>query len=228
MPRGNSLNHRPGLVLLRPPTDRELAERRPKIVPPRSFAIGDLMIIVAGAALGCAWTRANWFSSGKQLVKLTWDSWRYDWQTAIQLPTPLLFSLGFAALLCRFLPPRPPLGQIARQPGVVALAILAFVLAVNVVFQGVSIFIEIMLAAGQPDGALVPAIFLLPNASELFIYQVMGTCPTLIVCWTLQQIIDPWAWTPERSWIDRTGRTLGVCLIVLEVFWLAEWFTRPD
>ena len=223
-PENSSASHRAVLTWLQPPPHPKRNVRPPKVVPPRKFAIGDLMILVAGSALGCAWTRANWSSSGKRLVVATWAGWWNDWPTAIQLPTPLLFSLGFSALLCRFLPPRPPFAQIVRQPGVIALAILAFVLSLNVLWLGVEALFDFFDFFDRIEGTPIP--FVLPNADELFVYQVVGTAPSLIICWILQRTIPQWGWWPERSWIDRTGRTLGVTLIVIEILWVLQAVTR--
>ena len=136
----------------------------------------------------------------------------------------MLFSLGFAALLCRFTPPRPPIEQVARQPGVVALAILSFVLAVNAAIVATGTALELLLADLSPEAVLARAPFLLPDASELFLYQILGAGPSVIVCWCLMVGRDQWE--PEPTWIDRTGRTLGVCLIVIEVCWAFEWLSR--
>ena len=192
--------------------------------PPRHFAISDLMILVAGSALGCAWTRANWNSAGKTIVLPTSTTWRETWQTAIQLPTPLLFSLGIAALICRFIPPRPSMVQISRQPGVVALAILTFVLSINASMLFAKFVVEFFSTA-LPGEVLAKAPFLLPDASELFIYQVIAAGPSVMTCWFLQNLTRQWK--PDRSWMDRTGRTLGVGLITIEILWLLEWFSRP-
>ena len=169
---------------------------RPFASPPlppsvRTFSIGDLMIIVAGTALGCAWTRANWFGAGAMTALPTWKTAAETWSTAIQLPKPLLFSLGIAALICRFAPPRPPWERIARQPGVVALAILAFVMAVNATILGVGIFLRFALT-DPPGQAVAGAPFLLPDAAELYVYQVVAAGPSVIVCWALQLGMGWW------------------------------------
>ena len=202
-------------LLLREP--RPVATMRGPTPPAiRRFSIGDLMIIVAGTALGCAWTRANWYAPGAGAADDAWE-------TAVQLPTPLLFSLGIAALICRFAPPRPPWGQIARQPGVVALAILAFVMAMNaaIMFAGVAARFA---TSDLPARALHDAPFLLPDAAELYVYQVVAAGPSVIVCWGLQSALG-W-WEPERSWIDRTGRALGIALILVEVAGVLAWLGR--
>ncbi len=186
----------------------------------RKFSIGDLMIIVAGTALGCAWTRANWAIATRAAAASAVGP--DAWQTTIQLPTPLLFALGIAALICRVMPPCPPWERVARQPGVIALAILAFVMGINatIVFTGVMLEFAVTDMPGRVVGG---APFLLPDAGELFIYQIIGAGPSVMVCWTLQ-IVMGW-WEAERSWIDRLGRTLGVCLIVITVFTLLQWLT---
>ena len=195
-------------------------------VPPptiRTFSIGDLMIIVAGTALGCAWTRANWFGAGATTSLPTWRTAAETWSTAIQLPTPLLFSLGISALLCRFAPPRPSWERIARQPGVVALAVLAFVMAVNATILFVGVLLGV--AVADPSGPNIgDTPFLLPDAAELYVYQVVAAGPSVIVCWALQLGMG-W-WEPERSWIDRTGRALGVLLILIEFFGIQDWLGR--
>ena len=193
------------------------------IEPPiRRFSIGDLMIIVAGTALGCAWTRANWEVATRSGASTATMVQPDSWEATIQLPTPLLFSLGIAALICRFAPPCPPWERIARQPGVIALAILAFVMAINaaIVFTGVALEFTTYVP-GQVGGE---APFLLPDAGELFIYQVIGAGPSVLVCWTLQVIMG-W-WEPERSWIDRLGRALGACLILIDILALLQWLAQ--
>ncbi len=191
--------------------------------PSRKFAISDLMILVAGSALGCGWTRANWQIAGEKLVLTTWTTWRTTWPITIQLPTPLLFSVGVAALACRFISPRPPIEQIARQPGIIALAVLSFVLSIHALILGIEFAYEIFFSGKPVEEVLTRAPFFLPDTTDLFSYQIIGAGPSVLVCWFIQIAIQ--RWEPERSWIDRTGRVLGVALLVVQFGWFLEWIT---
>lgn len=94
----------------------------------RRFTLSDVAILIAAAALGIVQLRyvvdMNLSSlrrpNGSPMARI--DQYVL---MAIHYAAPVLFTLSLAALAISLLPSRPPLSRLAREPGFVALAIIA-------------------------------------------------------------------------------------------------------
>src|SRR5690242_18200654 len=100
--------------------------------------------------------------------------------------------------------PRPPLCQLARQPGMVASVAVASAFG----FQAAS---EATVALGawllsRPGFLKMPHV--LWNLSNPL---VIG--PVVAACWL--NLVLSWGWRPESNWPDRLGRFWGVVWVAL-------------
>src|SRR5690349_11261331 len=100
--------------------------------PRRPFTMADLMILIAGLAIGISWAQSAWpwvqpyvitFNGSAARVsipleKLPWSALLIVW---IKAMTPFVASQGMALLICRIRRPRPPIRQLALNPGAIAL-----------------------------------------------------------------------------------------------------------
>jgi hypothetical protein len=160
----------------------------------RRFNIGDAMIIVVALATGLALARValyqmgGWISMIRQLGSPGWPTWWNMFWTAVQILFCFIVALIPALIVVCLRRPRPPLRRVALQPGFVALCVLVLVGMIDVD----AIYLD--LVSWPP---LVHAV--LPGAAVLASWLVL----VVFRCWQ-----------PERSWIDRTGRLIGV-------FWIA-------
>ena len=188
----------------------------------RPFRLTDAMILVIAAAVGLSVNRLNWPGF--------LDRW---WQPldahdsierVLDLLMPHIAAVTVAALLMRMRYPRPPYSQLSRQPGTVACAVALVVLLVIACWAGITTatgrvfeFSEHVIAPGpHTSGGFVPlnpynARFLVACGDRIG-FAVAGAWLSL---WLSRR------WRPEKTWIDRFGRSLGwLWLIVTSVLWL--------
>jgi hypothetical protein len=205
--------------------------------PARVPTILDAIVLVAAAAVALAlargWENPHWAalpptlgfgpqqpSTGRWIhhVISTWISWTI----------PFAMTLTAALLILRFRSPRPRWRQIARQPGTVACAAALFAMSARMGQEALIYALGYMtlpsaairlpsppfvrfenVAWRQPWGQVIHGIVL-----EIFPFLVAPSVGiAVIVAWAVL-----WAngrWRPERSWIDRLGRLLGIYWIVL-------------
>ena len=168
------------------------------------------MILVAAAAVGVFWTQAAHL--GQNLLP---SPWRVHWRGWLQAPVPVLASVAVATLICRLIPPRPPLRRLARQPGTTALVLITLI----VLLVGVILGLGVILAPYFDPGRLGPTSTSYPVRLSTLSYQIFNAGKMVAVFWIWQAAAR--LWRPERSWIDRIGRALGIALIVLDLLALA-------
>ncbi len=180
---------------------------------PRSFTIADLMILVAGSAIGVFWTQAAHL--GQNLLPTSSSPWREHWRGWLQAPVPVLASAAVATLICRMIPPRPPLRRLARQPGSTALVLITLI----VLRVGAILGIGAVLAPFFDPKTLGAASTVYPLRLSTLSYQIFNAGKMAAALWIWQAAAG--RWRPERSWIDRTGRGLGIALILLDLLALA-------
>ncbi len=180
--------------------------------PSRTFTLLDGMILVAASAVAIA-------SSREIGIGGVFDGWsKQDWsgrmdavlQTGVDVLIPSLPVITPALLVLRLRRPRPPLRRLLLQPGAVACAVAAVGMVVGVLDGSVEYAVN-AINAGTPsvphrnliglvDASLRPVAFAVP------------------VCWGL--LATSRLCRPEPSWIDRTGRVVGILWVVLALaFW---------
>jgi hypothetical protein len=165
---------------------------------PRRLTMADLAILTAGAALSFAILRMSWDTSSSTLASIS--SAVVGSQSSVVI---ISLSLGAATALIgmRIIGPRPRWRAVFRQPGTSAcLAILAYMLMVVLLFS----WHEVL----KPASAL--SRFRIDFNLHLSGNRFAGTW--VAVAWTTLALAR--AWRPEPSWIDRSGRILGVVVIL--------------
>jgi len=207
------------------PIDSGPADAQSRPGPTRRFAIGDAMIVVALAAFLLAWFSyspssktlpgrvRNYFGAAPGLIRHLYFSGpqpathsrstpgelvSYVWLTPVnilfEIGLPPLFLSTLAFLLIRLRKPRPPWTILLRQPGTAAMLAVAFEIVVEVDIRWF--------------GVEVPT----PTP--------VNTAVAVIAAWLILGITR--LWRTEPSWVDRLGRVLGVCWIVLGVLAAVE------
>jgi Kef-type K+ transport system membrane component KefB len=175
----------------------------------RRFGAGDLMVAVAAVALCLTIARTLFpvFRMGLGGIPFDKLSRLLDWRgylashPEVAGNIALFASLGLIVLclvaslafvLMRLRKPRPSLGQVLLQPGMVA--------------------VEGVLA-----GLLVCVGLAVLNAAAVF--GMLAISSAVPVAWAALALTG--RWRPEPGWIDRFGRLLGVCWCVLIPVYLA-------
>jgi hypothetical protein len=183
----------------------ELADRSPC----RGFSLGDGMIAMAAVALCLAIARVLFPFFRRGLGGIPFDrlSNLSDWKeylasrpevagglaifTSLGLVVLLLvWSLAFVAMRLRT--PRPTLGHVLMQPGMVA---------VEGMWAGVVL-------------GMIPSLF-----DVAAVFGMLAAASAVPVAWGVLALAG--RWHPESGWLDRFGRALGVCWCLLMPVYLA-------
>ncbi len=174
--------------------------------PRRRFTILDAMIVVAAAAIAIVWTHA--------ILEFTLREYQILGFTdggvvigSLQACIPALVLTNFAVLIMRSIQPRPSWRRIARQPGAAACGGVAF---------GVCLLLILRLAtlAFQRLSGLRVKGFAPSGSTTRFVTQSLTDMGLIVVgAWLALGVTR--RWRAESSWIDLSGRLLGVCWIAL-------------
>lgn len=184
--------------------------------PVRRFGVMDTVILVAALAVAAASIRplvqfgtgmVGFFEECFPSVKRT----AYT-EVALNAVEPWLAALTVAFIVIRLRRPRPPFRRLVRQPGMAACLAVLSLMAVNCLAAGVALAI---LGTPREEEALylqfVTPLFRETGGGVLAVWFVMvlaGVC------------------RPEPGWVDRAGRLLGLCWVVmfLASTWQQFWF----
>lgn len=160
--------------------------------PPRRLNLIDGMILVAGVAAGIALTRLFLQSSNGAIAEPAIGAAGWVIQLWLAVFSPLV-------LILRFRPPRPARSRALRQPGASACLAATVVVTLEVACWAVAAAIE-----GEDFSA-----FLDPIPMSM---RVAPAGAAVAALWGLAALTR--RWNPERSFIDRAGRLIGVGWIV--------------
>ncbi|WP_406697129.1 hypothetical protein V5E97_39700 [Singulisphaera sp. Ch08] len=191
------------------------AKEKANLTTCRRFGLGDMLILVAGTAISLALSRILFPLFRASLSSVPFDKfsglsdlWDYlSTRPEVALAPVFFASFGLIVLnlvgslafvLMRLRKPRPPMGHVLLQPGMVA--------------------VEAMLA-----GLVIGVGFVVLDVAAVF--GMLALSSAVLVAWTALALIG--RWRPEHGWIDRFGRALGVCwcllipvyLVLVVVFW---------
>lgn len=175
----------------------------------RRFTLLDGMILVAATACGCGvdgWINSLVRSPGIDAMDLlgTMFGARQYPQLAVLvmiLIVPVAAGWTLALIPLRLFRPRPSLRRLAHQPG--WMASLAFAVAFAFVSAVLGGLIAII---GRNQG-----VGLLELSPMLLIFFA----PVILTAWL--SLILTRRWRPEPSWLDRSGRILGVFWILMAI-----------
>jgi hypothetical protein len=171
-----------------PSTATSASARKPRL--------GQLMLLIAAVALGIVGIR----NCDTQMRAIQID--RGNLVNWIVLSSPLLMSLAAALMVAGLLPPRSRLSELCRRPGFTACWVTTLVMAMDAV----------VLFAMNPEGLTNLDKFVLCFNYGYF-WPTMGQIGFgVLISWTTLALAG--CWQPEPSWIDRSGRVLGVVWII--------------
>lgn len=182
----------------------------------RKFSIIDMMILAASTTPVFLWL---WLVSVFELmpfIGLEEGSFFGALTTATFLADPFLAAWTLAWCVLRLRGPRPPWRHLVRQPGV-AVGLVAII--------GWSIG-GIVTLRWSLDVHHMPPSWIEFGVVQLASATMFGGFG-VFVAWA--GIALDGRWRPEKSWVDRMGRALGVCWIALGVpsGILLKTFTMP-
>jgi hypothetical protein len=182
--------------------------------PGRTFTLFDAMFLVAATAIGFAWVRSVWyFENFKRLM---------DWlDHALEMLKLLLATWMFATVALRMLPPRPPLRRHVLQPGAAACGAFTFAFTIECSFHFVNLFAR---NRGIPWYLFHNGYF----GSELYMQVIVAGRYHYPIAAVWGLLLLSRRCHPEPSWIDRTGRALGLSWLLLalwdsSVYAIGEW-----
>lgn len=177
----------------------------------RRFGVADWMLLIAAIALAIAGGGRpvrSLVEQGVGLCRTLADHgnplyatrpeiwWRYVasyWSTMLwygfQVIEVLVLSLTPSVLLARLVPPRPPVRSILKQPGAVA---------------GLAVVFGYIWVRGWMHRLFFGGI-------DMHCGTAVAVGGAVAVAWALLALGR--RWEPERSWIDRVGRLIGVSAI---------------
>jgi hypothetical protein len=173
------------------------------------------MILVAATALGIAWAKAGWdwmylSRTEKNLAIPTfWEP--YDRAVrALPAALPCLATWTLALLALRLSRPRPRLYRVAMQPGSAACIAAAIGLLISAVDFGLTTFWWWAIEGEKMPLGRVPS-----HAMEYLFQAAPRIAVATTAVWAMLALCR--RARPESSWIDRTGRALGVVWILLAI-----------
>jgi hypothetical protein len=202
----------------------------------RRFTLIDAMVFVATTALGLGLTKGYY----QDLIFFLEHNHHHPWEfppgiavsatlrgIAATLPCGLAWTLGVLALRLRR--PRPRWRRLARQPGLVACLMAPLPVGTKLVDRAVTCILDYHTNVIIPSRLSSPpfikhggiSIGLPPDELPVFWPQVFASAPIFIVPCMGMTVTVAWIvlamggrFRPERSWVDRLGRVLGV-------YWIA-------
>ena len=176
---------------------------------PRGVHLADIMFLVAATALGIMGTRSCYL----QMRRIQTDLLHPE--NCVVLASPMMASVSLALLASEFSLRRRRLREISRRPGIAASGVTVLVIAMRIVS---------MLALNPtalPDFRFMRFLdygFFWPATSEIG--------EGVLICWITLAFTG--CWSPEPSWIDRTGRIIGVVWVtgfaLNRYYWFVHWF----
>jgi hypothetical protein len=176
------------------------------LIPPRRrFTMLDILVLVAATAVGLA--SARWYPAVEGLRTSTRplnDRIANAVYLASNVTVPLLLAWSVADLILCLRGPRPPIRRLARQPG----AIAALVATAVGVFDLAVVIAGVASHPGHTMTFVARVRIMASNAPMVIAPGVFGAWMTLALCGL---------WRPDRSWLDRFGRVLGLAWIGLSL-----------
>lgn len=205
----------------------------------RRFGLGDLLILIAALATGIGSARELWRLQVEKPGSYWW-SITPSWLMAAAIAASFATPMTLACLAFRLRRPRPPRRRLWLQPGAAAMLVCTLLFALKEAEVAAAFARrDVNPLAGQAARVRVSETsFLLHVSPSPFLSLGRGGVPMSngviwsydAGCWGIQMaafaapcgysVAAVWLllalsghWRPERSWIDRLGRVLGLVWI---------------
>jgi hypothetical protein len=166
-----------------------------------------MMALIAATAVGFALVR--WFQTQPRMVNgISYNAYGVsnwvDWLWSRE-PSCFIVAITLTLIPLRWLRPRPHASRVIQQPGAVACLAVACGMVAGLVKAVVEHAIH--------TDSYAPGVRAVSYANSWYWMTAIWAIPLAVIgAWTALAISG--RWSPERSWIDRLGRILGV-------FWLS-------
>lgn len=160
--------------------------------PVRTLRHRDAMILVGATAVGLGWARQIMMALQEYHFSRNPPEDATEWGTVY---TCVAVAWSVTLVVLRFVPPRPSLCRIRRQPGMVACCAVVLALAIG----SLCILLNLTIYERRGDGYPWPVMYVLNP--EWISSAVAGA-------WLAQAMGR--RWRPEPCWIDRAGRVLAI------------------
>ena len=201
---------------------------------PRRFGMGDLMILIAAIGASVWGTRNVWLELTASLGRGLW----YSTSTHLIVATTLsacVTPLTLACLAFRLRRPRPDRRRLFIQPGAAALLACSLLLAFKIPEMAASLnapTVENLSGMRAYPFPVGDSGFLLLEKSargngvvgSLSVHECFSVTVASITYPCGYAVATVWLvlalsgrWRPEKSWIDRLGRVLGVIWILITI-----------
>jgi hypothetical protein len=177
----------------------------------RRLTLTDVAVLMASIALGLAWTRllTPWASTASGVSRFGIELGAIDYLYYIHSPanfvTPLLIPAMAALLLLRMLGPGPRLRRLAREPGAAACLTAMAVSIVSLLVLKAKVAFLVWMGGKFRD---------FPPYYNAFLLGTLGYA--IAAVWLVMLLGG--TWEAEPDWIDRSGRVLGACAVLLLFF----------
>jgi hypothetical protein len=183
---------------------------------PRRFTLIDAMVLIAAAAIALVLMRPV-LQGMPSVVHSPTDVLHLGMSVCI-LIEPLALTWSLALGLLRLRKPRPRLRRVFRQPGMAACTAtfssnIMFIL-ILLIIASIHYFSLRRFAFGE---------FFQFTDDDAWLVLMSFTGWAVCGAWTVLWLAG--AWRAERSWMDRTGRVLGVYWILNSVIGLPVLFS---
>jgi hypothetical protein len=209
---------------------------------PRRFGLADILILIAALGAGMNGARVL----GRMQVEKPGSYWTPitpSWLMAAAMAASVATPLTLGCLALRLRSPRPPRHRLWLQPGTAAMLACSVLFVVkSVEVAGAFARRDVNQLAGQAARVRVSETTYLIHVSPSPLFLTGGRIPTSngvlwsydAGCWGIQMaafsapcgftVAAVWLllalagrWRPEKSWIDRLGRLLGVVWIACAI-----------
>jgi hypothetical protein len=169
-------------------------------ISPRPLTLADLLILIAAAGVALLVLRVQLREDRREFAPGVTVAMFEPWgvfQICVTRSLPFLGMAGPALLVLRLRRPRPSRWRVFRQPGTAAC--LALTVSGSLAVLG--------------DAVLVIASPAFGNTVTYCLLGLGRTGGSVLVVWLSLALAG--AWRPVPDWIDRSGRALGILLIIL-------------
>ena len=170
----------------------------------RRFTLADGMILVAATAAGLSIYRDLMRPRLSVSLPVEIPVWKYHLSQRLSASFGVVLPLMAASILLRFRRPRPPSGELGRQPGLNACLAAYLALGFWWIFHYKWLdltmdWVDVLFGLFWPTSGFAAQMIALAIAADWMALVVSGQ------------------WRAEAHWIDRLGRALGLVGIVLPI-----------